>query len=129
MAQIIFQLCAETDATEAIEKDTVGESQTDQETAADLLAMTAADSAIDPLEIQTLTVKASQPASVKIGFPHPYLRNSSTSVTQVQHVMNCHSQTQISHHFKTLPDSLQDHLPTVTQKAKQRNHTCQNTSQ
>ena len=53
MAQIIFQLCAETEATETIEKimmmtgrvDTIGESQTDQNSAADLLAVTAADPA------------------------------------------------------------------------------------
>ena len=57
MAIIIFELCAETEATETIEKsmmmtgrvDTVGESQTDQETAADLLAVTAADPAVETL--------------------------------------------------------------------------------
>ena len=63
MTPIIFQLCVETEATEAIEKsmmmtgriDTVGESQIGQETAADLLAMTAANPAVeaDPLEIHS----------------------------------------------------------------------------
>ena len=74
----------------------------------------------------------------------------SNTEDQIQHAMNYQYQThhqkwsqtpgtdyyqrtyiliQISYHFKTILDALQDHLPTVTQKAIQRNLICQNTSQ
>ena len=110
-----------------------------------------------PVQPQTVTQKINQYnlKSAKTDVQHLYQENSShsphtaTQKTQIQHVMNYQYQThhqkqsqtpvtdyyqrtpiliQIFYRFKTIPDALQDHLPTLTQKLQQRSFIHQNTS-
>ena len=124
MAQIIFQLCAETEATEDIEKsmmmtgrvDTVGESQTDQEAVADFLAATAADPAVeaDPLELHSAVTDIE-------GAQHHTISTQSPLHKTAKHPTTTHKTNQVSQLSSTnLPHQYLHHLPLSLHSAIQK---------